>query len=144
MTLVLQRPQAGPQTHAFLMGVGAYPHLLNADPQLPLDLKALDQLPSAPRSAIAVGRWLSESYRNPVAPLGSVELLLSDPTLPPNAAAHYPGVGGQPIGVGVLVDRTRGRTDFGLPFFACLTLDFPAYDPADCPLCARQIALTVT
>jgi len=52
--------------------------------------------------------------------------------------------GGQPIGVGVLVDRTSGRTDFGLPFFACLTLDFPAYDPADCPLCARQIALTVT
>jgi len=52
--------------------------------------------------------------------------------------------GGQPIGVGVLVDRTSGRIDFGLPFFACLTLDFPAYDPAGCPLCARQVALTVT
>ncbi|MDP2950338.1 MAG: orotate phosphoribosyltransferase [Chloroflexota bacterium] len=52
--------------------------------------------------------------------------------------------GGQPIGVGVLVDRTSGRTDFGLPFFSCLTLDFPAYDPADCPLCARQVSLTVT
>jgi orotate phosphoribosyltransferase len=52
--------------------------------------------------------------------------------------------GGQPIGVAVLVDRTAGRVDFGLPFFACLTLELPSYDPAECPLCAQQITLTVT
>jgi orotate phosphoribosyltransferase len=52
--------------------------------------------------------------------------------------------GGQPIGVAVLVDRTAGRSDFGLPFFACLTLELPSYDPAECPLCAQQIPLTVT
>ena len=52
--------------------------------------------------------------------------------------------GGEPIGVTVLVDRTAGRVDFGLPFFACLTLELPSYDPAECPLCAQQVALTVT
>ncbi|GAG17592.1 unnamed protein product, partial [marine sediment metagenome] len=48
------------------------------------------------------------------------------------------------IGVAVLVDRTAGRVDFGVPFFACLTLELPSYDPAECPLCAQQVALTVT
>ncbi len=52
--------------------------------------------------------------------------------------------GAEPIGVGILVDRTAGRADFGLPFFACLALELPSYDPAECPLCAQQIALTVT
>jgi orotate phosphoribosyltransferase len=51
---------------------------------------------------------------------------------------------GEPIGVGMLVDRTSGRVDFGLPFFACLTLELPSYDPSECPLCAQQVALTVT
>ena len=52
--------------------------------------------------------------------------------------------GGEPIGVAVLVDRTAGRVDFGVPFFACLTLELPSYDPAECPLCAQQVALTKT
>ncbi len=52
--------------------------------------------------------------------------------------------GGEPIGVAVLVDRTAGRSDFGVPFFACLTLELPSYDPAECPLCAQHVALTKT
>jgi orotate phosphoribosyltransferase len=52
--------------------------------------------------------------------------------------------GGEPIGVGVLVDRSGGRTDFGLPFFACLELDLPTYDEAACPLCQAAAPLTVT
>ena len=60
--------------------------------------------------------------------------------------------GGQPVGVAVLVDRTGGgadpstplRTGFGLPFFACLALDLPVYEPDACPLCAKGVALTVT
>jgi orotate phosphoribosyltransferase len=52
--------------------------------------------------------------------------------------------GGEPIGVAVLVDRTAGRSDFSVPFFACLTLELPSYDPAECPLCAQQVALTKT
>ena len=54
------------------------------------------------------------------------------------------GEGGEPIGVGVLVDRSGGRVDFGLPLFACLPLDLPTYPPDDCPLCADNVTLTVT
>lgn len=52
--------------------------------------------------------------------------------------------GGQPVGVAVLIDRSGGSVDSGLPFFACLTLDLPAYDPASCPLCQRGAPLTIT
>ena len=52
--------------------------------------------------------------------------------------------GGEPTGVGVLVDRSGGRADFGLPFFACVALDLPTYPPDDCPLCAQNVTLTVT
>lgn len=52
--------------------------------------------------------------------------------------------GGEPIGVAVLVDRSGGRTDFGLPFFACLELDLPTYEETACPLCDEGAPLTVT
>jgi len=52
--------------------------------------------------------------------------------------------GAEPVGVGVLVDRSGGRISFDLPFFACLTLDIPSYAPEDCPLCARGLPLTAT
>ena len=52
--------------------------------------------------------------------------------------------GGEPIGVAVLVDRSGGRTDFGLPFFACLELDLPTYEEGACPLCADAVPLTAT
>jgi orotate phosphoribosyltransferase len=51
---------------------------------------------------------------------------------------------GAPIGVGVLVDRSGGRTDFGLPFFACVELDLPTYEEGACPLCDAGVPLTVT
>ena len=44
--------------------------------------------------------------------------------------------GGEVIGIGVLADRTAGRTQTSVPFFACLTLDFPSYPAEACPLCA--------
>jgi orotate phosphoribosyltransferase len=53
-------------------------------------------------------------------------------------------LGGQVAGVAVLVDRAAGRTDFGSPFFACLQIDIPAYEPADCPLCRDGVPLKVT
>jgi orotate phosphoribosyltransferase len=53
--------------------------------------------------------------------------------------------GGEPIGVGVLVDRSAGRTDFqGLPFFACATLDLPSHEAAACPLCEAGTPLVET
>jgi orotate phosphoribosyltransferase len=54
------------------------------------------------------------------------------------------GLGGEPVGVGVLVDRSGGQTDFGLPFYACLELQIAAYDAPDCPLCRQGVPLTKT
>jgi orotate phosphoribosyltransferase len=51
-------------------------------------------------------------------------------------------VGSQVIGVGVLADRTAGRASGDIPFFACLTLDFPSYTPDDCPLCSAGVPLS--
>ena len=51
---------------------------------------------------------------------------------------------GEPIGVGVLVDRSSGRTDFGLPLFACVELDLPTHAEDACPLCDEGVPLTVT
>jgi orotate phosphoribosyltransferase len=47
--------------------------------------------------------------------------------------------GGAVIGIGVLADRTAGRAASDVPFFACLTVDFPSYPPEACPLCAAGI-----
>lgn len=54
--------------------------------------------------------------------------------------------GGEPIGVGVLVDRSppEADTEFGLPLFACVELDLPTYDEDACPLCEAGAPLTVT
>jgi orotate phosphoribosyltransferase len=52
--------------------------------------------------------------------------------------------GGEPAAVAVLVDRTSGKADFGLPFFACLSLDVPAYEPDDCAQCRDGVPLKIT
>ena len=57
--------------------------------------------------------------------------------------------GGEPVGVGVIVDRTNGAAapdgQFdGIPFYACIALDVPSYAPGECPLCAEGVKLTVT
>ena len=49
--------------------------------------------------------------------------------------------GGVVIGIGVLADRTAGRAATNVPFFACLTVDFPSYPPDACPHCAAGIPL---
>ena len=52
--------------------------------------------------------------------------------------------GASVAGVGVLVDRTSGKVDFGVPFFACMSLNIASYDPSECPKCHEGIALTIT
>lgn len=43
--------------------------------------------------------------------------------------------GGVVAGVGVLVDRSNGKVDFGVKTEAVLSMEIVAYDPEDCPLC---------
>lgn len=49
--------------------------------------------------------------------------------------------GGTVIGIGVLADRTAGRVATDVPFYACLTVDFPSYTPDACPLCASGVPI---
>lgn len=53
-------------------------------------------------------------------------------------------LGGEPVGVAVLIDRSGGKIDFGVPLFACLKLDLPTYAPDECPLCDQGVPLTIT
>ena len=45
------------------------------------------------------------------------------------------------IGVGVLVDRTEQKPDFGAPLFGCHRAEAVSYLPEKCPLCAANIPL---
>jgi orotate phosphoribosyltransferase len=50
--------------------------------------------------------------------------------------------GGQLIGVGVLVDRSEGTVDFGVPLFSCYRTSVPTYKPEECPLCRKGMPLS--
>ncbi len=52
--------------------------------------------------------------------------------------------GAEVAGVGMLVDRTGGRVDFGVPFYACITLDIASWPPEECQLCREGVELVVT
>ncbi|GAB6181087.1 orotate phosphoribosyltransferase [Desulfotomaculum defluvii] len=45
-------------------------------------------------------------------------------------------MGGEVVGVGVLVDRSNGKAKLGVRTEALLTVEVETYDPEHCPLCA--------
>ncbi len=45
--------------------------------------------------------------------------------------------------VGVIVDRSNGKTDFGVRTEALLTVDIESYEPENCPFCAENIPMSV-
>jgi hypothetical protein len=50
--------------------------------------------------------------------------------------------GGAVIGIGCLWQRAT-KVDLGKDVFSLVKRDFPTYEPASCPLCAREIPLNV-
>jgi orotate phosphoribosyltransferase len=50
-------------------------------------------------------------------------------------------LGGEVVGVGVLVLRSARVPDFGAPFFACHRTEVVTYQPETCPLCTAGIPL---
>jgi orotate phosphoribosyltransferase len=50
-------------------------------------------------------------------------------------------LGGDVVGVGVLIDRSARPPDFGAPFFACHHTEVITYRPEGCPLCAASVPL---
>lgn len=51
-------------------------------------------------------------------------------------------MGGDIVGVGLMVDRSSGKAEFGVPTKALLTLDIPSYEVYECPLCKKEIPIT--
>jgi len=49
--------------------------------------------------------------------------------------------GGSVVGVGLLVDRSQNKVDFGVPLFSCIHSPAITYNPDKCPLCSDQIPL---
>ncbi|MBU7008460.1 orotate phosphoribosyltransferase [Phosphitispora fastidiosa] len=47
--------------------------------------------------------------------------------------------GGEVVGVGVLVNRSNGKVDFGVKAEAVLSMEIQSYDPEDCPLCREGL-----
>ena len=50
-------------------------------------------------------------------------------------------LGGEVVGVGVLILRSAKEPDFGVPFYACHRTEVIAYQPDKCPLCKQGIPL---
>ena len=48
---------------------------------------------------------------------------------------------GKVVGVGVLIDRSGGRVNFGVKTEKLLTVDIKTYLPEECPLCKKKIPL---
>jgi orotate phosphoribosyltransferase len=48
---------------------------------------------------------------------------------------------GNIVGIGVLIDRSPEKIDFGLPFLSCHRAEVVTYKPEECPLCARGVPL---
>jgi orotate phosphoribosyltransferase len=49
--------------------------------------------------------------------------------------------GGEPVGVGVLVDRTAGQIQYPVPSRSVVQLEVESYSSEECPLCKQGIAL---
>ncbi len=43
--------------------------------------------------------------------------------------------GGEIVAVASLVDRSGGKADFGVPFESLISIEVPAFEPDNCPLC---------
>lgn len=70
-----------PATHAIVIGVGSYPHLVNGSGAL-ADLNGgMRQLSSPPTSAYEIATWLLDKFNNPDKPLASISMLISDDAL---------------------------------------------------------------
>ena len=50
-------------------------------------------------------------------------------------------LGGNVIGIGVLVDRAEQGVKFDAPLFSCIRAPATTYQPTECPLCAAGLPL---
>jgi orotate phosphoribosyltransferase len=76
---------------------------------------------------------------------GEKVLVVEDVTTTGNSVKEVINIvkerGGKVIGVGVLIDRSGGKIDFGVKMKSLLTLEIKSYQPEDCPLCKKGIPI---
>jgi hypothetical protein len=72
-----QIDHSGPRLHAFIIGVGDYPHLVNGVPNAFHTNFGLQQLTTTILTAKRIAEWLLTKYDNSAVPLGSIEMFLS-------------------------------------------------------------------
>ena len=114
-----------PATHAFVIGVGDYPHRQPQWGGLP-DLANVPNLASAADSAKFVSEWLLRNQDSLTARLGSLDILISDP---PGGANRYPWAPGHPVDAATEAnvklagkawfDRLRKRAGDVALFYCC-------------------------
>jgi hypothetical protein len=78
----------GPRTHAIVIGVNHYPHLIDGEGELSPATMGLEQLTSPVLSAVTLSEWMEKSLDNPDAPLDTIELLLSPSPAVPSSGKH--------------------------------------------------------
>jgi Caspase domain len=81
MPLLLDRAVQGQKTHAFVLGVGKYPHA-KAGRGVQDKLRRVPDLPSAADSAKLICDWLISNRDRLAAPLATLDVLISDPEDP--------------------------------------------------------------
>lgn len=86
MTTFVVDGGGGPRTHALIIGVGKYDNLVKPSPAMPVEFRRMSQLPEAELSARSVADWLVDHAAELDPPLGTVEMLASQP---PHGLAHF-------------------------------------------------------
>ncbi len=112
MTLLFDRPAGDkPVTHAFVIGVGNYPHAKPGQGALAA-LRSVRDVPSAADSAKYISDWLLTNRDQLEAPLASLEVLISDPVSDDprydwQAPALAGGIPGNTAPAGLGIDRAN-------------------------------------
>jgi len=50
-------------------------------------------------------------------------------------------MGGIPVAVGMIVDRSAGKVAFDIPAFSCYSAEIVSYHPEECPICKTDLPL---
>ncbi len=98
------------------------------------------------RGIFAEKEGISRAFRRGFSIKSGERVLIADDILTTGGSIRevitaVANLGGVVVGVGVLVDRSEERVDFGVPLFSCHHSVTQTYVPENCPLCAAQIPL---
>jgi orotate phosphoribosyltransferase len=149
--LVLQHPRFGVEVCRRLAdALSEYSPTLVVGPTtggVLLSFETARQLGGSVRAAFAEpiesgGRALRRGWR--VAPderVAIVDDILTTGTSLLETVEAVRSAGAEPVAAAVIVDRSGGLFDLGLPLHALGSLDIPSWEPDECELCAAGVAL---